>query len=97
METPTWQLMAGGIGRPKPTRFIYSPDRRPFEEVPNRKLTIPSKKPALSIVPLAPASPRNINALALCEQVMAAIGSNKLDGAQRPVLLVLERPIAAGK
>lgn len=33
METPTWQLMVGGIGIPKTTRFMHSVDRRPFEEV----------------------------------------------------------------
>eukprot|EP00978_Attheya_sp_CCMP212_P018057 scaffold48940_cov38-Attheya_sp.AAC.1 len=33
METPTWQLIAGGIGQPKTKRFMYSVDRRPFEEV----------------------------------------------------------------
>lgn len=34
METPTWQLLAGGIGRPKTVRFMYSADTNPpFEEV----------------------------------------------------------------
>lgn len=33
METPTWQLMVGGIGQPKTKRFMYSADSRPFEEV----------------------------------------------------------------
>lgn len=33
METPTWQLLAGGIGQPKTKRFMYSTDGRPFEEV----------------------------------------------------------------
>ena len=33
METPTWQLIAGGIGIPKTTRFMYSVDHRPFDEV----------------------------------------------------------------
>lgn len=33
MQTPTWQLMAGGIGRPKLVRFMYQTDGRPFEEV----------------------------------------------------------------
>ena len=33
METPTWQLLAGGIGQPKTKRFMYSADRRPFEEI----------------------------------------------------------------
>lgn len=33
METPTWQLMAGGIGVPKTKRFMYSADSKPLEEV----------------------------------------------------------------
>ena len=33
METPTWQLIAGGIGQPKTKRFMYSVDGRPLEEV----------------------------------------------------------------
>jgi len=33
METPTWQLLAGGIGQPKTKRFLLSTDGRPFEEV----------------------------------------------------------------
>ena len=33
MEQPTWQLMAGGIGRPKTTRMMYSTDGKQFEEV----------------------------------------------------------------
>ena len=33
METPTWQLIAGGIGQPKTKRFMFSVDGRPFEEV----------------------------------------------------------------
>jgi hypothetical protein len=33
METPTWQLMAGGIGRPKTMRFMFSCDFKPFELV----------------------------------------------------------------
>ena len=35
METPTWQLLAGGIGQPKTKRFVYSVDGRPLEEVLN--------------------------------------------------------------
>ena len=31
MEQPTWQIIAGGIGRPKTVRFMYSVDGRPFE------------------------------------------------------------------
>lgn len=55
METPTWQLMAGGIGVPKTTRFMYSVDGRPFEEV------------------------------------MDAVGSNRQDPQQRPMVIVIER------
>ena len=33
MEQPTWQVVMGGIGRPKTTRMMYSTDYRPFEEV----------------------------------------------------------------
>lgn len=33
METPTWQLLAGGIGQPKTKRFMFSVDGRPLEEV----------------------------------------------------------------
>lgn len=33
METPTWQLLAGGIGQPKTKRFMFATDGRPFEEV----------------------------------------------------------------
>ena len=33
MDTPTWQILAGGIGVPKTKRFMYSVDARPFEEV----------------------------------------------------------------
>mmetsp|Transcript_36887 Transcript_36887/g.75193 ORF Transcript_36887/g.75193 Transcript_36887/m.75193 type:complete len:268 (+) Transcript_36887:99-902(+) len=55
METPTWQLLAGGIGQPKTKRFMYSVDGRPFEEV------------------------------------LDAIGSNRMDVQGRDVWLVLER------
>lgn len=33
MDLPMWQLMAGGIGRPKTVRFMYSADGKPFEQV----------------------------------------------------------------
>ena len=33
MEMPTWQLMAGGIGRPKTSRMMFSTDGKPLEEV----------------------------------------------------------------
>jgi GTP cyclohydrolase II len=55
METPTWQLLAGGIGQPKTKRFMFSVDGRPLEEVLN------------------------------------AVGSNRMDVAGRDVILVLER------
>lgn len=55
METPTWQILVGGIGMPKTKRFMFSVDNRPFEEV------------------------------------MDAIGSNRMDPEERPVILVLER------
>lgn len=35
MDMPTWQLMAGGIGRPKTTRMMFSLDGKRFEEVMN--------------------------------------------------------------
>ena len=55
METPTWQLIAGGIGMPKTKRMMYVVDQRPFEEV------------------------------------MDAVGSNRMDPEGRPVILVVER------
>lgn len=55
METPTWQILAGGIGMPKTKRFMFSVDGRPFEEV------------------------------------MDAVGSNRMDPEERPVILVVER------
>jgi len=33
MEMPTWQILAGGIGRPKFFRFIYGTDSVSFEDV----------------------------------------------------------------
>ena len=57
METPTWQLIAGGIGQPKTKRFMYSVDGRPLEEV------------------------------------LDAVGSNRMDVQGRDVWLVLERMI----
>jgi hypothetical protein len=55
IEQPTWNLIAGGIGRPKVARFMYSINYQPFE------------------------------------QVMEAVGSNRMDPDRRPLLLVLER------
>jgi len=57
MEQPMWQLMAGGIGRPKTVRFVYSTDFKPFE------------------------------------QVMDALGSNRMDPMERSVLIVVERSL----
>ena len=51
----TWQLMAGGIGRPKTVRFMFSTDDERFETV------------------------------------MEAVGSNRFDPQERPVVLVFER------
>jgi hypothetical protein len=58
MEQPAWQLMAGGIGRPKMYRYIHAVgvDRR-----------------------------------VSFDMHLEALGSNRLDPEQRPVLLVLER------
>jgi hypothetical protein len=55
MDQPMWQLMAGGIGRPKTMRYMFGTDFKPFE------------------------------------QVMEAVGSNRLDPEARAVLLVIER------
>lgn len=33
MDQPMWQLMAGGIGRPKTVRYMFSTDLKPFEQV----------------------------------------------------------------
>jgi hypothetical protein len=60
MDRPSWQLMVGGIGRPRTVRFMYSADNRPFEEVLN------------------------------------AVGSNRMDPQARPVLIVVERREAPG-
>jgi hypothetical protein len=53
MEMPTWQLLAGGIGRPKTKRFMYQADGRPFEEVmeavaSNRQ--DPEERPVLLVI-----------------------------------------------
>lgn len=55
MESPTWQLLAGGIGRPKMKRFMCIVDGMPLEEV------------------------------------LGAVGSNRMDALGRDVWLVLER------
>lgn len=33
MEQPTWQLIVGGVGRPRMFRYMYSADNKAFEEV----------------------------------------------------------------
>lgn len=55
MEQPSWQLIAGGIGRPKTVRLMFSTDFKPFE------------------------------------QVMEALGSNRMDPEERSILVVVER------
>jgi len=53
MEQPAWQLMAGGIGRPKLFRFMYSIDNQVFEEtmeaIASNRLD-PSGRPVLLVV-----------------------------------------------
>jgi hypothetical protein len=56
MDQPSWQLIVGGIGRPKTMRFMYGSDFKPFEEV------------------------------------MEAVGSNRMDPEGRKIVLVIERP-----
>lgn len=53
METPTWQLLAGGIGQPKTKRFMFSIDGRPFEEVMDAVASNrmdPMERPALLVL-----------------------------------------------
>jgi hypothetical protein len=53
MEQPTWQLIAGGIGRPKTVRFMYSVDNRPFGEVMDAigsNRMDPERRPVLIVV-----------------------------------------------
>ena len=53
MQTPTWQILAGGIGVPKTTRFVYAVDGRPFEEVMEAVLSNrqdPEQRPVLVVV-----------------------------------------------
>lgn len=53
METPAWQLIAGGIGIPKTKRFMYSVDNRAFEEVMNAVSSNrldPQNRPVLLVV-----------------------------------------------
>ncbi|KAL3933172.1 MAG: hypothetical protein SGBAC_010513 [Bacillariaceae sp.] len=56
MEQPTWQLLVGGIGRPKTVRFMFGTDDEPLEAV------------------------------------LEALGANRMDPEERPVVLVVERP-----
>jgi len=53
MQTPTWQILAGGIGVPKTTRFVYAVDGRPLEEVLEAVLSNrqdPEQRPVLLVV-----------------------------------------------
>ena len=53
METPTWQILAGGIGRPKTARYMYSADGRPFEEIMEAVLSNrqdPEQRPMVLVV-----------------------------------------------
>mmetsp|Transcript_13469 Transcript_13469/g.41691 ORF Transcript_13469/g.41691 Transcript_13469/m.41691 type:complete len:194 (+) Transcript_13469:182-763(+) len=61
MELPTWQILAGGIGRPKTFRFVFGCD---LDGQPQRTF----------------------------EDVLGAVGSNRLDPEGRPAVLVVERP-----
>ena len=61
MELPTWQLLGGGIGRPKLFRFVFGAD---LDSKPERTF----------------------------EDVLNAVGSNRMDQQRRPAILVLERP-----
>jgi hypothetical protein len=53
METPTWQLMMGGIGVPKTMRMMYVVDNRPFEEVMDAVMSNrqdPEQRPVVIVV-----------------------------------------------
>lgn len=53
MEMPTWQLIGGGIGRPKTTRMMFSTDGKEFEEVMGALITNsmdPQGRPAWLVV-----------------------------------------------
>jgi len=53
MTQPTWQLIVGGIGQPKTVRFMYSVDKRPFEEVMDAIASNrmdPEKRPILLVI-----------------------------------------------
>jgi hypothetical protein len=53
MEQPTWQLIVGGIGRPKTMRFIFSTDFKPFEQVMNALASNrmdPDERPVILVV-----------------------------------------------
>lgn len=61
MEMSTWQILGGGIGRPRTFRFIFGAD---LDAQPRRDF----------------------------EEVLGAVGSNRLDPQGRPAILVVERP-----
>lgn len=53
MTTPTWQLMAGGIGVPKTKRFMFSADGKPLEmvmEAIGSNRMDPDGKPVLLVI-----------------------------------------------
>lgn len=53
MEMPTWQLLAGGIGRPKTKRFMFSTDGKSLEEVMDAVASNrmdPDERPMLLVV-----------------------------------------------
>lgn len=53
MDMPTWQLIGGGIGRPKTTRMMFSTDGKAFEEVMGALITNsmdPKGRPAWLVV-----------------------------------------------
>lgn len=53
MDQPMWQLMAGGIGRPKTMRFMFGTDYQPFEQVMEAVASNrmdPEERPVLLVV-----------------------------------------------
>jgi hypothetical protein len=78
MELPTWQLLLGGIGRPKTNRYMYSigATRRNTQQQQQQQ-------------PLSGST--NLNKNNVLEETMNAISSNQYDPQQRPVVLVIER------
>ena len=59
MTTPTWQLLAGGIGVPKTKRFMFATDGRPLEQVMEAIASNrmdPDEQPVLLVIERAKAS-----------------------------------------